>query len=532
MPSDGNTPLLGSATVGTGGKLRRTWPQRLLLGFNALLVVACLGAAAALYTFQDKLASVDTVAIDSSAAAPLDPGQVRNVLIIGTDSAANLDEDDPVNNGREGEHLADVIMIMRIDPTNGTARLLSIPRDTRVAIAPTGGMGKINAAMAGVDGPRNLIDTIRRNFGISIDNYVEVDFAAFKDLVEQLGGVPVYFAAPVRDKRSGLFVEEPGCVVLGPDQALAYARSRYFEYKDSDGRWRTDQTSDLGRITRQQDFIKRSMRRASEAGLRNPGTAIGIVDAATGAVKMDDTLAVGTILDLVEVFRTFNPDELETQQIVTVGENRGGIAYQEVVWDETMPMLLPMWGFDQNEVLTNNDIVVDVVGSRSDTEAAELLTTALDGVGFDASVLVSRYSPSGTTITFGDAGCEAAQTLATYLEDEPELIYDDDIVGPRLELTIGDDFGGVRQEPIPVAELPQSVLTPPSDYSEAAADAALEAEEAQEAADEAAGDGDASEDTTTTLPADDDPAFVQAAEAEGAPPGLVPTDPVRAAECR
>ncbi len=69
-PEDRGRPLLPSSPVGTAGKLRRTWPQRLLLGFNALLVIACLGAAASLYTFQDKLAAVDTVAIDSATAAP------------------------------------------------------------------------------------------------------------------------------------------------------------------------------------------------------------------------------------------------------------------------------------------------------------------------------------------------------------------------------------------------------------------------------------------------------------------------------
>ncbi|MFV0317392.1 MAG: LCP family protein [Microthrixaceae bacterium] len=517
--------------MGTGGKLRRTWPQRLLLGFNALLVIACLGAAAGLYTFQEKLSEVDTVAINSASAEPLDPGEVRNVLIIGTDSAANLDEGDPVNSGRQGENLADVIMILRIDPSDGTARLLSIPRDTRVALAPGGEMGKINAAMFGVDGPRNLIDTIRRNFGISIDNYIEVDFAAFKSLVDQLGGVPVYFAAPVRDKNSGLFVEEPGCVVLAPDQALAYARSRHFQYRDENGRWRYDQTGDLGRITRQQDFIKRAMRRASGAGLRNPGTAIGIVDAATGAVKMDDTLSVGTILALVDVFRTFNPDDLETQQIKTLGDMIGEISYQQVVWDETLPMLLPMWGFDMGEVLTVNDIVVDVVGSRSDTEQADLLATALDGVGFDASVLVSRNAPSGTTITFGDAGFDAALTLAGYLEGEPELIYDSEIVGPRLELTVDEDFAGVRETPVAPADLPASVRTAPSEYLEVADQAAEEAAEAEQEAATEGVEGEPVEDTTTSLAIDDDLEFVQAAEAEGAAPGIVPTDPVQEAAC-
>lgn len=541
------SPTANVVGVGTGGKVRRTWPQRLLVGFNALLVVACLAAAGALHTFSVKLSSVETIAIDSAKAAPLDPGETRNILIVGTDSAANLDEDDPVNIGREGENLADVIMIMRINPKEGTARLLSIPRDTRVAMAPSGNMGKINSLLMGVDGPRNLINTIRRNFGISIDNYIQVDFAGFKDLVGQLGGVPVYFAAPVRDKNSGLFVGEPGCVVLGPAEALAYARARHFQYQDADGQWRYDQTGDLGRITRQQDFIKRAMRRASDAGIRNPGTAIGIVDAAVDSVTIDDTLTTGMIMELVSVFRTFNPDELETQQIATAGEMRGEVSYQEVVWDETVPMLLAYWGFDAGRELSPGDIVVDVRGTRDQSAATDLLAMALDGAGFDAEVDSSRYTPDVTTITFGDAGFDAALTLAGHLEGDLELEYDEEIVGPRVEVDLGETPIAIRSDPVAPADLPEELRTPPQDYKEAT-EAALadlaESEDPGSGDDSGSGeDGELDEtpaagvepgspDSTTTLPIDDDPGFVQAAEAEGAPPGIVPTDPTKAVACR
>jgi LCP family protein required for cell wall assembly len=540
--------------VATGGKLRRTWPQRLLLGFNLLLVAACIAAAAGLYTFSVKLADVETVVIDNPTAAAVPVDEPRNILIVGTDSAANLDEDDPVTNGREDERLADVIMVMRIDPADGTARLLSFPRDSRVSLEPGGGSGRINGAIAGVDGARDLINTIKRNFGISIDNYVEVDFAGFKDLIEQLGGVPVYFAAPVRDKNTGLFVGEPGCVVLNPDDALAYARARHFQYQDSDGTWRFDQTGDLGRITRQQDFIKRAMRQASEAGLRNPGTAFGIVDAATNAVVMDQTLNVGTILDLVDVFRTFNPDDLETNQIPTYADERGGVAYQGIDWDDTIPMLLPYWGFVPGEPLEPEDILVDVQGTRSQAEQTFFVTEALDEIGFDAEPEQVRSTNDESTITYGPAGFDAALTLATWMEDTPELEYDEDIVGPRLELALPEAFGGIRSEPLSLEELPVDLREKPSALqddevaaSEQAAEVAAEADQ-DEAGDgsqdgslgveDGAGDGSGdgveggTDETNTTLPADEDPAFIQAAEEDGAPPGIVPTDPVQAAACR
>jgi LCP family protein required for cell wall assembly len=523
--------------VGSAGKLRRTWPQRLLLTFNVLLAVACLAAAGGLTVFEEKLSRVSTVAIDSPDAQPVEVSEPRNILIIGTDSAANLDEDDPVGNGRKGERLADVIMILRIEPESGTAQLISIPRDTRVEL-PSGEMTKINSAVWDVDGPLNLIRTIKGNFGISIDNYVQVDFAAFKDLVEQLGGVPVYFEVPVRDLKTGLNVAEPGCITLDPAQALAYARSRHFQFK-LDGKWRYDQTGDLGRITRQQDFIKRSMRRASDKGLRNPSTAFGLVDAAVQSVLMDQSLNVGIILELVDVFRTFNPDELATQQIVTYSSNRGGISYQEVDWDETLPLLVPFWGYDESQELQPADVVVDVAGTRDEQDSLAMVVASLDERGFDADSTTTRKSAAATSITYGQGGFPAAQRLASHLVDAPAFVFDEDIVGPRVVLNLGRNFGGLSESPLPLEQLPEELQTPEEGYNPfltgvGVSDPAAPGETPAEGAPEVpATDVPTTEapTTDTTLPADQDPAFLEAAEAEGAPPGIVPSDPAKAAAC-
>lgn len=517
-------------------KLRRTWPQRLLLGVNCVLVVACLGAAFTLSTFEKKFAEVDTVAIDSATAKAIDVDKPRNILIIGTDSAANLAEDDPVQNGREGERLADVIMILRIDPANESARILSIPRDTRVELAPSGDTGRINASIAGVDGPRNLISTIKRNFGVSIDNFIEVDFAAFRDLVDLLGGVPVHFAVPVRDKNTGLNITEPGCVTLDPVQALAYARSRHFQFQQ-DGKWRFDQTGDLGRITRQQDFIKRSLRKASEKGLRNPGTAIGIVDAASKSVVTDDSLSVGTILDLLGVFRTFNPDDLVTNQIPTVAAPRGGVAYQEADLDAAAQVLLAVWGYDEQGNVDTGDIIVDLAVPEDRTEAAALVATAFDERGFDAEPLTVRSSEDRTTLTFGAGGFNAALEVARHLQDVPVMVLDEDLIGPRVVLGLPEEFGGLRDQPVDLAALPAEVTTPPEELrpeESASSDGSTSEGTTSEGTtpEGTTSDGTTSDGTSTSLPSDSDPEFLVTASEDGTSPGVVPTDPEKASACR
>ncbi|UDY35592.1 LCP family protein [Dermatobacter hominis] len=493
------------------GRRGRTWPQRILIGVNAVLVIACLAVAGALTKVRTTLEQVPVVDVGGALSAPVDVEESRNILIIGTDSHAGLDKSDPVVKGRlDGENLADVIMILRVNPQDGTARLLSIPRDTRIEL-PDGSMQRINAAIGGPQGPKTLVQTIKRNFGISIDNYVEVDFAAFKDLVEVLGGVPVYFTTPVRDRTTGLYIDTPGCKMLDPAQSLAYARSRHFEFQEK-GKWKTDGTGDLGRITRQQDFIKRAMRRASDQGIRNPSTATGMIDAASNAVVLDDTLNVGTILDLLNQFRSFNPDDLLTEQVPTEAAPRGGVAYQEVIWDQAMPLLVPFWA-SGGDSMQPNAVIVDVRGSSKAADALKSVSDQLDQVGFDAEPVEARGSSGATTISYGPAGREAAILLARHLGNVPKLVEDDEIIGFRVVLNVGGDVPTVRQEALPVDQLPPGLATTTVPQGDEGATTTTEPG------------------TTSTVEGSTTTTILEDAPADAAPPGIVPTDPEKAAAC-
>ena len=110
-----------------------------------------------------------------------------------------------------------------------------------------------------------------------------------------IGGVAVYFSEPVRDDYSGLHVEEPGCVNLDGQQALAFVRARHLEYQDEDsGRWRTDPSGDLGRMTRQQEFIRKAITKAVSKGLTNPATLNDLVGVGVDHVGLDPSLDAGS----------------------------------------------------------------------------------------------------------------------------------------------------------------------------------------------------------------------------------------------
>ena len=120
----------------------------------------------------------------------------------------------------------------------------------------------------------------------------------------------MWFDAPVRDTHTGLVVPDAECQVLDGEQARKFVRSRYLEYKDADGEWHGDSTADLGRITRQQIFIRSAISKAVSKGLTNPVTLNQLVSAGVDNVRLDEHLDAGDLLDLGQQFASFDSKEL------------------------------------------------------------------------------------------------------------------------------------------------------------------------------------------------------------------------------
>ena len=242
----------------------RTWSQRAVLVVGIVLVLAAVGSAAVAGYVGFRFGQIDRV---DDLVLPVAVGDPSNYLIVGTDSRDGLDPTDPDSGGFLGDagcDCTDTIMVLRLDPKAGTANILSFPRDLYIPIAGTGKTSRINTAHA--KGVQVLIDTIQQNFAISINHYVEIDFVGFEELVDAVGGVPMWFDSPVRDANTGLSIPSAECQVLDGENARRFVRSRYLEYQDADGDWQPDGTADLGRITRQQIFIRRAIAKAVGRG--------------------------------------------------------------------------------------------------------------------------------------------------------------------------------------------------------------------------------------------------------------------------
>ncbi len=303
--------------------LRRTWPQRLVIVASAVTIVAAVVSVNAVQIVERALEDVDRIPIVDTGrygrqllAPQTATGEPVNFLIVGTDSALGLDPSDPAAQGREinptGRSLADTIMLLRLDPVSKSAWVLSIPRDLWADI-PGAQDNKIASAFF-IDGAPLLVATITSMFDVDINHYVQMDFAAFERVVDTLGGVPVWFPYPARDRKSGLNISEPGCHVLDGRRALQYVRSRTYQ-ELVDGRWRVTQGDDFGRIERQQDFLILALDRAISRGARNPLTMVQMLEAGAASLTLDQTLKVTEMITLARAFADFNPDNLHRDRL-------------------------------------------------------------------------------------------------------------------------------------------------------------------------------------------------------------------------
>ncbi|MEG0472772.1 MAG: LCP family protein, partial [Solibacillus sp.] len=157
-----------------------------------------------------------------------------------------LGVDDSDKRGQGADHSrTDALLLATLNNKTKTVKLLSIPRDSYVYIPHVGYRDKINHAHA-YGGTKATIETVEELFDIPIDYYVRMNFHAFIDVVDALGGIEAEVPYKLNeldefDKRTVNL--QPGLQTLNGREALALARTRKLD-------------SDIERGKRQQEIIK------------------------------------------------------------------------------------------------------------------------------------------------------------------------------------------------------------------------------------------------------------------------------------
>lgn len=348
------------------------WAKATIITVLVLANIAVLGFIWVVQTGNTLFSDART---DDEVAGVLDPttNGARTFLVVGSDTREGLD--DLENFGSFGGARGDVVMLVRVDPATNTARMLSIPRDLWVAI-PGHGENRINAAYA-FGGPTLMVETIKQNLGVTINNYVEIGFVGFQALVDELGGVEIAFPNAARDVKSGLDVPA-GTTVLDGEQALAYARSRSYQ-ENIGGSWRSIDANDIGRTGRQQEVM-----RALLAEIKSPSTiteAGSIASAMSQHTTIDSNLANESVASLVWDFKGIITGSIEGMTLPTVGRTIGGRSVQIADEPEAGTMLTEFKA-STAAVGDTEPLSLEVLNGSNTDGAASDMSRRLESLGF------------------------------------------------------------------------------------------------------------------------------------------------------
>lgn len=230
---------------------KRKKRKKVMMWFVFPLLIFVLSATvygAFLYKKAESVAngSYEPVNTSSKRTEKVDPFTDNvSILLIGVDESE-------IRNFGAGSR-TDALMVATLNAKDKSIKLVSIPRDSYVKIPGRKAKTKINHAHA-YGGTELTIETVQELLDIPIDYYVKMNFNAFIDVVDALGGIKADVPYEMIEQNSvdtaGAIHLMPGVQELDGEEALAFARTRH-------------QDSDIERGKRQQEIVKQVIKKAA-----------------------------------------------------------------------------------------------------------------------------------------------------------------------------------------------------------------------------------------------------------------------------
>lgn len=315
-PGPGIPEAPGTPGPRNRGKGRRRKPRArrrgvLVAAWTAAGIVV-LGGTGLGYVYFKLNGNIKSVDINQMLGTDR-PGKVdngsQNILVLGSDTRSGSNR--KLGGGADdGSARSDTAMIVHVYKGHKRASVVSIPRDTlvdRPACTDTEGTTHpaaqdvmFNSAYS-TGGAACAVKTVESLTGVRMDHYLEVDFAGFEKLIDELGGVPVTTTKDIADPKSHLDLKA-GTHRLNGEQALGLVRTRHGV---GDG-------SDLGRIQLQQAFIKALVKQVKDIGVfTNPKKLYDLADTSTKAVTTDSGLgSVNSLMSFANGLKGISPGHM------------------------------------------------------------------------------------------------------------------------------------------------------------------------------------------------------------------------------
>ena len=242
---------------------------------------------------------------------------------------------------------ADTIMIFSVDNVNKTAKVLSIPRDTRITLN-TGKTIKINSCLGFKSREKFLIETIKTITKMPIHYYCEINFDGFIEIIDILGGVDfnvphdMDYDDPVQNLHIHL---KAGQQHLDGQAAHDFVRFRHNNKGAGEYAPGEYAKGDIGRIDAQQKFLKELFRQKMQPQywLKAPE----LINAAYSSVKTNFT--INSALDFASILKSANTSTLESFILPGDGKYIGNVSYYIYNPTETKELILAEFGYPEDE---------------------------------------------------------------------------------------------------------------------------------------------------------------------------------------
>ena len=278
---------------------------------------------------------------DDIATVEISGGKI-NVLLLGTD---------------EGGLRTDCIMLASFDTETKEAKLLSIPRDTRMYVGTR--YQKINAAHAvhnsqgEIAGAQGSVEAVSRLTGVPINYYVELPFNAVAECIDLLGpvtfeipdlyndGVGMVYDDPVQNLHINL---KPGIQELNGEQVVHLLR--YRKGNMVNGKRKSYENGDIGRIAVQQQFLQALIDQKLNASLILKMPAI--FKQLTSSIKTN--FNVKDIIKYSKYLTDFSSDMLHEYSLPGTAQDIDGASYWVCDLSETRVLIENEFGYDASNI--------------------------------------------------------------------------------------------------------------------------------------------------------------------------------------
>ena len=385
-----------------------------LIALIIILVALIGGLIYYLYT-NDNEDAAPTVTTQQSNAI--------NIMIMGVDRRAD-------DVGR-----SDTLMVLTYNPADKKASLLSLPRDTRVHIEKND-YDKINHAYA-YGGHELTKKTVEAFLNVPVDYYVMIDVHAFEKIIDAVGGVDIdvekrmYYEDPWDDD-GGLVIDlYPGKQHMDGKTAIQYVR-----YRDGEG--------DIGRITRQQKFIKAFMSQIISPSIlpKLPEIIKNISSAIQTDMPIDKMIALMTDLPTVqqnglnstmvpgkpayiEDISYWIPDIAKTRQLIaqnmdiTLDEAAQKNTEQTITqYEKSLPKGLKMGNSSDEETSSTEEKEKPVPVKNEDITVLVINSSGINGAGAEVADILKH---KGFKISSVETGNTSSREHTTITANENEL---------------------------------------------------------------------------------------------------------------